>query len=76
MYTVPIKFTTELSSYTGGSAAGTEESVAPEKEGSTSRGRGRGRSRGRGRAGSAVARSLAPSRTRTREVRPAQRMDA
>ena len=38
--------------------------------------RGRRRGRGRGRAGSAVARALAPTCTRKREIRPAQRMDA
>ena len=54
----------------------TSSTVVREMGGDGQAGRGRGRGSGRGRAGSAVARALAPNRTRTREIRPAQRMDA
>ena len=49
-----------------------------ERVGAAGRGRGRGRGSGRGRAGASISstRDLVPTRTRSREVRPAQRINA
>ena len=67
----------------GGSGAAQEELRSGdfrerERVGAAGRGRGRGCGSGRGRAGASISstRDLVPTSMRTREVRPAQRIDA